>query len=165
MEKLTAYIITCSTLGAIGKREDKSGVVAKEILEQNGFEVLGIKVVTDDIIEIQKELIYACDKLHADFIVTNGGTGFSPKDVTPEATKVVIEKEAMGVIFGIMIAGLKETPKAILSRGVCGIRGRSLILNLPGSPKGVRENLNSIFPSIIHGINILKEADKECGQS
>ena len=161
--KYIAAIITASDKGSQGQREDISASVAKEILEKNGYKVDFYKIVPDDIDILEKALIEYCQN-GADVIFTTGGTGFSKRDVTPEATLRVIEKRADGITLAMISNSLKITPKAMLSRAVCGIRNNTLIINLPGSPKAVRENLEFIIPHIGHGIDILKGTDSECGQ-
>ena len=129
-------VLTVSDRCSRGECEDKSGVLLSEILSAHG-EVIKYDIVSDDIEEIKSRLIYMCDELKSDIIFTTGGTGFAPRDVTPEATKAVIEKEVPGIAEAIRYESLKITPKAMLSRAAAGIRGRTLIINLPGSPKAV----------------------------
>ena len=157
-------IITISDKGASGTRTDQSGPVLKENIEKAGLVVSSMKIVPDDLNQIKTTLIELCDKDNLDLLLTTGGTGLSPRDVTPEATIEVIEKEAPGFSEAIRILGLKSTPHSIISRGVSGIRGRTLIINLPGSPKGAREGLDAILPSIPHSLAKLKGDPADCGQ-
>jgi len=159
-----AGIITISDKGALGTREDQSGPALKESLENAGLLISSIKIIPDDINQIKLTLIELCDKHNLDLLITTGGTGLSPRDVTPEATIDVIEKEAPGFSEAIRMLGLKSTPHSMISRGVSGIRGKTLIINLPGSPKGAREGLDAILPAIPHALAKLKGDPAECGQ-
>ena len=158
---MNAGILTISDKASKGEREDKSGKAIQEILSQAGFEIAEYQIVPDEPELIKKYLIEWSDK-NIDLIITTGGTGFAPRDQTPEATKEVIEREAPGISEAIRFYGLQKTPRAMLSRGVAGIRKSSLIINLPGSEKAVRESLSAILPALEHGIEILKEITKEC---
>ena len=157
-------IITVSDKGAKGEREDLSGETIREILKKIEAEIVWYKIVPDELHLIQATLIEAADKLKIDLILTTGGTGLSARDVTPEATRTVIEKTVPGISELIRMVSFKKTPKAILSRAIAGIRGESLIINLPGSPKGVRESLSIILETLPHGIDILKGKASECGK-
>ena len=157
-------IITVSDKGAKGEREDLSGETIREILKKIEAEIVWYKIVPDELHLIQATLIEAADKLKIDLILTTGGTGLSARDVTPEATRTVIEKTVPGISELIRMVSFKKTPKAILSRAIAGIRGESLIINLPGSPKGVRESLGIILETLPHGIDILKGKASECGK-
>lgn len=157
-------IITASDKGSKGERVDKSGDVIREIVEANGYEVNRYVVVPDEIEVLKKELTYMSDELKLNLIVTTGGTGFSKRDVTPEATKEIIEREVPGISEAIRTYSLTITKRAMLSRGVSGIRGNTLIVNLPGSPKAVRESLEYIITELEHGIKILIGEDSECAR-
>lgn len=157
-------IITASDKGSKGERVDKSGDVIREIVEANGYEVNRYVVVPDEREDLKKELIYMSDELKLNLIVTTGGTGFSKRDVTPEATKEIIEREVPGISEAIRAYSLTITKRAMLSRGVSGIRGNTLIVNLPGSPKAVRESLEYIITELEHGIKILIGEDSECAR-
>ena len=157
-------IITISDKGSSGIREDKSGPALKEHLEKAGLMVSSMKVIPDDQNQIKATLIELCDNHNLDLLLTTGGTGLSPRDVTPEATIEVIEKEAPGFSEAIRILGLKSTPHSMISRGVSGMRGKTLIINLPGSPKGAREGLHAILPAIPHALAKLRGDPAECGQ-
>ncbi|MDN5326169.1 MAG: molybdopterin adenylyltransferase [Moorella sp. (in: firmicutes)] len=156
-------VLTASDKGSRGEREDKSAEVIREMVAALG-EVVAYAVVPDERRLLAAKLREFCDEVGADLVLTTGGTGFSPRDVTPEATRDVIEREVPGLPEAMRAAGLKSTPQAMLSRAIAGIRGKSLIVNLPGSPKGVRENLAAILPALPHGLAILKGEAGECGQ-
>lgn len=160
-KKMKAAVITSSDKGYRGEREDLSGQVLVDILRKAGYEIIRKVILPDEKQMLADEMIRMCDD-GADLIVTTGGTGFSKRDVTPEATKLVIEREAQGIANAILFYSLSITPRAMLSRSVCGIRGETLIVNLPGSPKAVRESLEYILPSLKHGLEILKGLDSEC---
>lgn len=155
-------IITASDKGSKGERVDESGKLIKEIMTSNGYDVVIYKMLPDERKEIANELINMADNIKVDLILTTGGTGFSPRDWTPEATLDVIHRLAPGISEAMRYYSLQITPKAMLSRGVSGIRNSTLIINLPGSPKAVRENLESILPALKHGIEILKGVTGEC---
>ncbi len=158
-------ILTISDKGSRGEREDLSGKVIEEVVKKINGEVKYYQIIPDEKDIIQEELIKAVDKLHLDLILTTGGTGLAKRDVTPDATLEVIEKEVSGISEIIRSESFKKTNRAILSRGVAGIRKESLIINLPGSPKGVRESLEIILKALPHGIKILKGQAAECGRN
>jgi len=133
-----------------GEKEDQSGKVVIDRLVKNGFEVVEYKVIPDEVDLIESELKRFCDELKVDIVLTSGGTGLGPRDVTPEATKKVIEKEVSGVAEVLRAYGQRRTPLSMLSRGVAGVRGNTVIVNLPGSVKAVSESLDSLFPGILH---------------
>lgn len=156
-------ILTVSDKGYAGEREDLSGQeIVKFVQAQKGQVVIG-EIVPDEPEIIKKKLVHYSDNLKVDLILTTGGTGFSPRDWTPEATKAVIDREAPGIAEAMRAASLKVTPHAMLSRAVVGIRNKTLIINLPGSPKGVRENLEVIRPALPHALEILTGTGGECG--
>lgn len=157
-------IITASDKGSKGEREDVSGLVIQEMATAAGYEVVSIKIVPDEREALSLEMIRLADIVGVHLILTTGGTGFSKRDVTPEATKSVIEREAPGIAEAIRYNSLQITPKGMLSRGIAGIRGETLIINLPGSPKAVRESLTYILEPVFHGLQILIGDDAECGQ-
>ena len=159
-----AAVLTASDRGARGEREDKSGKVIEEIVQRLGGEVLEYAMVPDDLESIRGKLIYFADQLKAEVILTTGGTGLSPRDNTPEATLSVIEKLVPGLAEVMRAESLKKTPHAMLSRAVCGVRGSSLIINLPGSPKAVRECLEFIEPALPHAIELMKGRVSDCAQ-
>ncbi|MFO7815196.1 MAG: MogA/MoaB family molybdenum cofactor biosynthesis protein [Halanaerobiales bacterium] len=153
---INTAVLTISDKGSEGKREDKSGPVIIEILPQINAEKKYYKIIPDEIIKIKKELIKLSDRDDIDLILTTGGTGFAPRDVTPEATSKVMEKDAPGIAELMRLESIKITEKAALSRAKSVIRNDTLIINLPGSPKAVKECLEAITSVIPHGIDILK---------
>lgn len=159
-----AGIITCSDKGSQGLRADESGRIIKEILENSGFELCKYIILPDDRYKIADQFKYMADELKLNLILTTGGTGFSKRDVTPEATKDVIEKETPGITEAIRSFSLNITKRAMLSRATAGIRGSCLIINLPGSPKAVREALEYIIETLVHALDILTGADSECAR-
>ncbi|MCK4240722.1 MAG: molybdopterin adenylyltransferase [Candidatus Atribacteria bacterium] len=157
-------ILTISDKGARGEREDQSGKLIEEIVKKIEGEVKYYQIIPDEKDIIQDELVKAVDGLHLDLILTTGGTGLGKRDVTPEATLAVIEKEVPGISEIIRSESFKQTNRAILSRGVAGIRKESLIINLPGSPGGVKESLEIILDALPHGIEIIKGQVNECAR-
>jgi molybdopterin adenylyltransferase len=153
--KIKAVAITVSDRCARGETEDVSGAVLAECLSEADAEIVEKIVVSDDYEPLIEILRKNANRAEVNLIVTTGGTGFAPRDNTPEATLAVIEKQAPGLAEAIRGASLKKTPTAMLSRGVCGIRGNCLIVNLPGSPKAVRECFEVIKPVLPHAINLL----------
>ena len=160
----TVGIITSSDKGYAGEREDKSGAVIKKIVEENGFKVERQIVLPDEKEMLKKEFINMSDNLNLNLILSTGGTGFSKRDITPEATKEVIERETPGICEAIRYFSLQITKRAMLSRAVAGIRGNTLIVNLPGSPKASEEALGFILEELRHGIGILLGEEKECAR-
>jgi molybdopterin adenylyltransferase len=158
-------ILTISDKGSKEEREDLSGKVIEEVVKKINGEVKYYQIIPDEKDIIRKELIKAVDELHLDLILTTGGTGLAKRDVTPDATLEVIEKEVSGISEIIRSESFKKTNRAILSRGMAGIRKESLIINLPGSPKGVRESLEVVLEALPHGIEILKGQAAECGRN
>ena len=159
---MTFGIICVSDRCSKGVCEDKSGPLIREILSSLGKTKEYI-IVPDEKEEIEKALIYLCDDIKADVILTTGGTGFAPRDITPEATKSVIEKEVPGKPEAIRNESLKITKNAMLSRAAAGIRGKSLIINLPGSPKAVKESLEIVIPVLPHAVKTLSGDTQNCG--
>lgn len=157
-------IITASDKGAIGEREDLSGKAIEEIVSQYGYVVERKVILPDNEEDLFKEMVYMADKLKLDLILTTGGTGFSKRDVTPEATIRACDRMANGISEAIRYYSLSITPRAMLSRAVSGIRGETLIINLPGSPKAVRESLEYIMDSLHHGLEILTGKTSECAR-
>ncbi|MGI6732912.1 MAG: MogA/MoaB family molybdenum cofactor biosynthesis protein [Anaerovoracaceae bacterium] len=160
----TAGILTVSDKGAAGEREDVSGEVIKELLQKEGYQIERYCIVPDEREDIEKELLHMSDDMGLNLIITTGGTGFAPRDITPEVAKSVIERETPGISEAMRMNSLSVTPKGMLSRGVSGIRGRSLIVNLPGSPKAVRESLEYILSPLKHGLEILLGKASECAR-
>ena len=161
---ITVGILTLSDKGARGEREDLSGVEIKRLVAEIPAEVKAYEVIPDEKFLIKDKLIEYADELGLDVIITTGGTGVSPRDVTPDATLEVIDKEIPGMAEVMRFESLKKTPRAMISRAVVGLRGRTLIINLPGSPKGVRENLSAILPAISHAVEKIKGDPSECAQ-
>ncbi|MDI6873733.1 MogA/MoaB family molybdenum cofactor biosynthesis protein [Candidatus Solincola sp.] len=157
-------ILTVSDKGAAGEREDLSGRAVEEVALREGWKVEAREIVPDEAVMIEERLRYFCDRLRVDLVLTTGGTGMSPRDVTPEATRRVVEREAPGFAEAMRAASLRVTPHAMLSRAVSGIRGSTLIVNLPGSPRGARENLEVIIPALPHGLEKLRGDTGECAE-
>lgn len=159
----TAKVITVSDKGYRGERIDESGPLVKNLLEEAGYEVISVAIIPDEMEMIEEELIKAADEDIA-LIITTGGTGFAPRDITPEATIKVCERMVPGISEAMRATSMAITNRAMLSRGVSGIRRRSLIINLPGSKKAVSENLLSVLPALEHGLTVLREPPADCAQ-
>jgi molybdopterin adenylyltransferase len=157
-----AVVITISDRGARGEREDGSGPEITRLIQAMGMEIVGRQIIPDEKELIRLALIEWSDGEKTDLILTTGGTGVSPRDVTPDATREVIEREIPGMAEAMRHQSLTLTPHAMISRAMAGIRGRTLIINLPGSPKGARENLGVILPALVHAIEKIKGDDKDC---
>lgn len=153
--KYTAAVITVSDMGSRGLRQDTSGPAVRAMLEEAGFSVAHTAILPDEMEQISAELRDCADRRRIDLIVTTGGTGLSPQDVTPEATRAVLEREIPAIPVAMWMEGLKVTPRAMLSRAVAGIRGSSLLLNLPGSEKAARENLAAVIGALEHGLHMI----------
>jgi len=154
---LRVGIITVSDRSSAGLRPDASGPALEGLITTRGWKVVRRLTVPDEVTAIKKALIHWTGSGDLDVILTTGGTGFSPRDVTPEATQAVIERAAPGLAEAMRQASLRITPHAMLSRSVAGIRGRTLIVNLPGSPKAAAENLDVIMPVLPHAVQLLRE--------
>ncbi len=163
MRKPRAIVITVSDSASRGDRQDLSGPVAREELEKIGCEVDAVLVVPDEIEAIQSCLLGGINATDIDLIVTTGGTGLAPRDVTPEATAAVIDKTVPGMAELMRNEGLKASPRAVLSRGVVGIRNKTLLINLPGSVKGVRESLGAIAGILGHALEVISGNTVRCG--
>ncbi|SDE17141.1 MogA/MoaB family molybdenum cofactor biosynthesis protein [Sporomusa acidovorans] len=157
-------IITASDKGSRGEREDLSGKAIAEVMAELG-EVKRYVIVPDEREALSQAMIEMADDLKIDLILTTGGTGLGPRDVTPEATLAVIDRQVPGIPEVMRAKSLEKTSRAMLSRAVAGMRGRTLIINLPGSPKGVRECLEVILPALDHGLAIMKGEAGECARS
>ena len=158
-----ALVLTISDTAAAGKREDLSGPEAKRILQELGFEVAAVEVLPDERDQIAARLGRASSEGFM-LVVTSGGTGLSPRDVTPEATLAVIDRNVPGIAELMRFESFKITPRAALSRAVAGIRQSTLIINLPGSVKGVRECLAAVRPVLGHAVDVLKQSSLGCGE-
>ena len=158
----TAAVITLSDKGSQGLREDTSGPALREILENDGWAVVHTAVLPDDLETIKAELIRCADGLGVCLVCTTGGTGFSKRDVTPEATKAVVERECPGIPEAMRAESLRITPRGCLSREAAGIRGETLIVNCPGSEKAARECIGAVLPALKHGIEMLRGWSGEC---
>ena len=161
---ISAGIITISDKGAAGRREDLSGPAIRDMLASLPAEVKCYEIIPDEKDLISDRLIHFADSLRLDLILTSGGTGVGVRDFTPEATLAVIDKQIPGMAEVMRMESLKKTPHAMISRAVVGVRGRSLIINLPGSPRAVRENLAAILPAIPHAVAKIKGDDQDCAQ-
>ena len=162
MTEYRVAILTVSDRGSRGEREDLSGRAVEEAVSSKGWRVAARDIVPDELEEIASRLKYYCDELGVDLVLTTGGTGLGPRDVTPEATRQVIEKEAPGLAEAMRAASLSKTPHAMLSRAVSGIRSSTLIINLPGSPRAATENLEVVLPALPHGLEKLCGDESEC---
>jgi cyclic pyranopterin monophosphate synthase len=152
---LKAVVIVISDSVSKGERPDKSGKLAVERLNSSGFEVVDYRVVPDDASQIESSLIIACDERKVDLVLTCGGTGLGPHDATPEATGRLLDKEVIGISEALRMHGQKRTPLSMLSRGAAGVRGKTVIVNLPGSVKAVSESLDALIPGILHASKML----------
>lgn len=157
-------IITSSDTGYRGEREDLSGPAIKEIAEKNGYEVVSMEILPDDREMLSCRMAQIADHQEAELILTTGGTGFSPRDVMPEATQDIVERNVPGIPEAIRAYSMTITKRAMLSRASAGIRKKTLIVNLPGSPKAVRESLEYIIDTLEHGIEILTGEASNCAR-
>lgn len=157
METLRFAILTISDRSARGERSDASGPALAEQVEMHGWSVVFSAVIPDEMERIQQTLIQWCERGEVDVILTTGGTGFSPRDVTPEATRSVLQREAPGLVEAIRAASLLVTPHAMLSRAVAGIRDKVLIINFPGSPKAAVESFAVVLPVLPHAVQLLRQ--------
>lgn len=162
--ELTAAVITISDKGSQGLREDTSGPALVGMLRDNGYSVVYTAIIPDDFDQIQQELIKCADELGVCLALTTGGTGFSRRDVTPEATEGVLEKRAPGIPEAMRAESLRITPMGCLSRETAGIRGQTLIINLPGSKKASTENFGAVIRAVKHGIETLRGVSQDCAR-
>ena len=156
--------MTVSDKGYAGEREDVSGPLLADLLRGMGAEIVRQTIVPDERPEIERVLTELSDEAHVDLVVTTGGTGLTPRDITPEATQAVIEREVPGLAEVLRFEGYRKTPLAVISRGVAGIRGRTLVVNLPGSPKAVREGMATLAPILPHAIKMVRGVHTEHAQ-
>lgn len=152
-------ILTISDKCSKGHREDKSGKIVQELTRLIPGEVVKYEIIPDEPAMIKERLVDYCDKLKVDLVLTTGGTGFTARDVTPEATRGVLEKEVPGIPEAMRAKGLQSTERAMLSRGIAGIRKKTLIVNLPGSSRGVKESLEAIIQALPHGLDMIAEKE------
>ncbi len=164
MEHFKVAVITSSDSGYAGQREDKSGPVIVEMAEKAGFEVVSTQLLPDDKEKLKAAMIKICDENTADLILTTGGTGFSKRDVMPEATKEIAEKDVPGIPEAMRYFSLQITGRAMLSRAAAAIRKETLIVNMPGSPRAVGECLEYILPHLMHGLEILTGKASNCAR-
>lgn len=155
MSRINAVVITASDACARGEREDVSGATLVQLLRDLGAEIVDARILSDDLDPLAQSLIEFADRDDVNLIITTGGTGLGPRDNTPEATQRIIEREAPGIAEAIRAESLKVTPMAMISRGVCGVRSGTLIVNLPGSPKAVKESFAVIAPVLLHAMDLL----------
>ena len=161
----TAAVITISDKGAKGERVDTSGPNLCEILKEKGFEVVYTNIIPDEMEEIKAELIRCADEKQIALVLTTGGTGFSPRDITPEATLQVIERATPGIPEAMRAESMRITPRGCLSRSAAGIRGRTLIINLPGSKKASQESILAVIDPVEHGLQMLmSEGSADCAK-
>lgn len=165
MRTFKVGIITASDKGSRGEREDLSGPAIKEYMDKQGWEVVSMKVLPDDEELLYQEMVRLSDEMNVDVVFTTGGTGLSPRDHTPEATMRAATRNVPGIAEAIRAYSLSITPRAMLSRAVSVMRNRTLIINLPGSPKAVRESLEYCLVSLAHGIEIMRDEVHECGNT
>lgn len=158
----TAAVVTVSDRSSRGERPDGAGPLVASLLEDAGYQVTETVIVPDEQPEIEAALVDLADRKHAALVVTSGGTGFSPRDVTPEATLAVCPRIVPGIPEAMRAASLTVTPRAMLSRAAAGIRGGTLIVNLPGSPKAAKENLEAVLPALEHGLHMLLGGPSDC---
>lgn len=159
VEGYKAAVLTMSDRCSGGERKDESGKVIQELLRKIPVEVVKYEVIPDDLELIKKKLIEYADELKIDLVLTDGGTGFGPRDVTPEATRAVIEKEVPGIPEVMRMECLKYSRRAMLSRAAAGIRGKALIVNFPGSPKAVKESLETVLDTLAHALDMIAGKD------
>ncbi len=159
-----AAVITVSDKGSSGLREDTGGPLVASLLEAAGFLVVHTKIIPDEQAQIEATLIHTADVLHLPLVITTGGSGFSPRDVTPEAPIAVCDRMVPGIPEVMRAASMKVTNRAMLSRATAGLRKQTLVINLPGSPKGAKENLEAVLPALQHALEMLCGKGGECAQ-
>ena len=160
-----AGILTASDRSHRGEREDKSGLLLRSLIVDLPAEVIAYHVLPDEKEKIKRMLIHMADNFGCDFILTTGGTGLAPRDVTPEATREILDREIPGMAEAVRAAGMLMKPAAMLSRGLAGVRGKTLIINLPGSPKAVEDSFQIIQPVLVHAIQLIRGEVNDCQTS
>lgn len=163
MSVIRAAVVTISDKGYMGQREDVSGPMLADLVREMGAEVVRRTIVPDEREEIVRLLVSMADELGVDLVLTTGGTGLTPRDVTPEATGAVIEHEVPGLAEALRFEGYRQTPLAVISRGLAGVRGQTLIVNLPGNPNAVRQGMETLSPILPHAIQMIRGEDTEHG--
>ncbi|MBN1850431.1 MAG: MogA/MoaB family molybdenum cofactor biosynthesis protein [Deltaproteobacteria bacterium] len=163
--RFRAGVLTISDKGSQGKRRDESGETAAAMLERQGFQIAEKKIVPDDRKRIAETLVEWSDKQKLSLIITSGGTGLSPTDLTPQAMKEVIDYEVPGIAEAMRAASMTKTPHAMISRAMAGVRGSCLIINLPGSPSGVKDNLAVVLPALEHALSKLGGDTSDCANT
>lgn len=161
MDSIRAAVVTISDTGYTGQREDVSGAVLADLVREMGAEVARQAIVPDEHDEIVELLVVLADEMALDLVITTGGTGVTPRDVTPEATKAILEREMPGLAEVLRFEGYRQTPLAVISRGVAGVRGKTLIVNLPGSPRAVRQGMEILSPILPHAVQMIRGEDTE----
>ncbi len=159
---IKAGILTASDRSYRGLREDGSGLLLKSLAADIPAQVVAYHVLPDEKEKIQKMLVHMADHFHCDLIFTTGGTGLAPRDVTPEATREILEREIPGIAEALRASGMQTKPTAMLSRGHAGVRGKSLIINLPGSPKAVRDSFQILRPILLHAVQLIQGEVSDC---
>ena len=160
---IKCFLLTISDRGFLGKRIDETGNALKKILKSKGFKISGYKLVPDEKKMIEEAIKEATDVLNFDIVITNGGTGLSPRDITPDVTKKLLDYEIPGIAEAMRSYGYKNTVRAVLSRSVAGVRDKSIVINLPGSIKGAIESLEAIIDALPHAIEKLHGSTEDCG--
>jgi molybdenum cofactor synthesis domain-containing protein len=160
-DSIRAAVVTISDSGYTGQRDDVSGPVLVDLVRQMGAEVVRQAIVPDERDEIVALLVALADEMALDLVITTGGTGVTPRDVTPEATRAVVEREIPGLAEVLRFEGYRQTPLAVISRGVAGMRGKTLIVNLPGNPQAVREGMDTLTPILPHAVQMIRGEDTE----
>ena len=165
MDEIRAAVVTISDKGYTGQREDVSGPLLANLAEEMGADVVRRFLVPDEREDIIQGLVCLADEVGVDLVLTTGGTGLTPRDVTPEATHAVIEREIPGIAEVLRFEGFRQTPLAVISRGVAGTRGRTLIVNLPGNPRAVRQGMEALTPILPHAIQMIRGVNTEHNQT
>lgn len=161
MDTIRAAVLTISDKGYTGQREDVSGPVLVDLVRQMGAEVVRQTILPDERDDIVRLLVIFADEMGLDLVMTTGGTGLTPRDITPEATRAVIQREVPGLAEVLRFEGYRQTPLAVISRGVAGVRGKTLIVNLPGNPQAVREGMETLTPILPHAVRMIRGKDTE----